>query len=64
MLISQIEIYDQIWFARHMPKEGEHSEEAGALVKEFISHLEKIPDGCAECFPFDMIEELKEEYEK
>jgi len=24
--------------------------------------LEKIPDGCAELFPFELIDELKEEY--
>ncbi len=62
MLISQIEIYDQIWYVRHMPKEGKHSAEAIVLVKEFISLLEEIPDGCAESFPFEIIDELKEEY--
>ncbi len=62
MLISQIEIYDQIWFVRHMPKEGKHSTEAIDLVKDFISLLEAIPDGCAESFPFGMIDELREEY--
>ena len=25
MILSQLEIYDQIWFVRHMPEEGEHS---------------------------------------
>ena len=24
MIISQLEIYDQIWFVRHIPKKGEH----------------------------------------
>ena len=62
MLIYQIEIYDQIWFARHMPKEGRHSREAVELVREFVAKLESIPDGCAECFPFETIEELKKEY--
>lgn len=61
-LISQIEIYDQIWFVRHMPKEGKHSAEAVELVKEFVAQLEEIPDACAECFPFDIIDELKREY--
>lgn len=55
MLISQIEIYDQIWYVRHMPKDGEHSMEARNLVEE-------IPDGGAECFPFEVIDRLKEEY--
>ena len=45
-----------------MPKSGCHSQEAMELVKEFILILEEIPDECAERFPFDLIEELKEEY--
>lgn len=62
MLISQIEIYDQRWYVRHMPKKGKHSLEAIELVKEFVKELEQIPDGCAECFPFETIAELKLEY--
>ncbi len=62
MLINQIEIYDQIWYVRHMPEEGKHSIEAVELVKEFVSKLKEIPDGCAECFPFDEIEDLTREY--
>ena len=62
MIISQLEIYDQIWFVRHMPKEGEHSREAKELAAEIVSRLEDIPDGGAECFPFELIDELKEQY--
>ena len=62
LLIYQIEIYDQVWYVRHMPKEGRHSKEAIELVKEFVKKLEDIPDGCAECFPFETIDELKREY--
>lgn len=62
MVISQLEIYDQVWFVRHMPRDGEHSMEAISLVKEIVTRLEEIPDGCAECFPFDTIDELKREY--
>ena len=62
MVISQLEIYDQVWFVRHMPPDGEHSMEAISLVKEIVTRLEEIPDGCAECFPFDTIDELKREY--
>ena len=47
MLVSQIEIYDQIWYVRHMPENGEHSQEAADLVREFIARLEEIPYGCA-----------------
>lgn len=62
MILSQLEIYDRIWYIRYMPPEGEHSKEGITLVKEFVARLEAIPDGCAEKFPFDMIEELKREY--
>lgn len=62
LLISQIEIYDQIWYVRHMPREGRRSREAVELVMEFVAKLESIPDGGAECFPFETIEELKREY--
>lgn len=50
MLISQIEIYDQRWYVRHKPKEGNYRLEAIELVKEFVKELEQIPDGGAECF--------------
>ena len=62
MIISQIEIYDQVWFGRHMPKNGTHSLEAKTLVREFVERLEEIPDGCAERFPFETIDRLREEY--
>lgn len=62
LLISQVEIYDQIWGARHGMNEKGHSAEAIALVREFISVLEIIPDGCAEVFPFELIDELQSEY--
>lgn len=62
MLVSQIEIYDQIWYVRHMPENGEHSQEAVDLVREFIARLEEIPDGCAEIFPFELIDTLRKEY--
>ena len=62
VIISQLEIYDQVWYIRHMPSNEKHSLEAIALAKEFVARLEAIPDGCAECFPFETIEELKQEY--
>ena len=64
-LVSQIEIYDQIWYVRHLPNninKQKHSYEAIELVKEFIEVLKEIPDGCAERFPFDTIDELESEY--
>ena len=62
MLIDQVEVYDQIWYVRHMPKDGKHSWEGVALVEEFVEMLEGIPDGGAVMFPFDVIEELRTEY--
>ena len=62
MLVSQIEIYDQIWYVRHIPGEGKHSQEAVDLVREFVDILKDIPDGCAELFPFELIDELMNEY--
>ena len=62
MIICQLEIYDQIWFVRHMPPEGEHSKEAIDLAREIVVRLEEIPDGCAERFPFETIDEIKQEY--
>jgi hypothetical protein len=61
-LIWQIEIYDQVWYARHVPASGSHSVEVKELVREFVAMLEEIPDGCAERFPFELIDELKEEF--
>ncbi len=51
-IISQIGIYDQIWFICHMPENGKHSLEAVALAKDFVARLEEIPDACADCFLF------------
>ena len=61
-LIAQIEIYDQIWFVRHMPKQGKHSVEAIELVKEFVVKLEEIEEGDSEMFPYTTIEKLKKEF--
>lgn len=61
MLISQIEIYDQIHYVRS-GMEGKHSEEAINLIRDFVDQLKEIPDGCAELFPFELIDELEEEY--
>ncbi len=68
-VLSQIEIYDRVWFVRegdyptdeHSMITG-HSKKAKALVAQVIGELENIPDGCAELFPFELIEELKKEY--
>lgn len=65
-LFLQIEVYDQIWFARHPKSIGvgitQHSTEAVDLVKQFVETLEAIPVADAECFPYEIIEELKKDY--
>lgn len=61
-LLVQVEIYDQIWYIRHTPATGVHSSEAIELIQEFIKQLKEIPDGCAERFPFELIDRLKKEY--
>lgn len=61
-LIAQSEIYDQIWYVRHIPKQGRHSIEAIQLVRAFVEQLEAIPDDCAEAFPLACIQRLREKY--
>ena len=63
MIISQLEIYDQIWYGRYVPENRKHSREAIGLAEKIIARLELIPDGGAECFPFELIDRLREEYE-
>ncbi len=63
-LISQIEIYDQIWYIRNVPFNGDkkHSTEACVFVKRFIEILEAIEVLDAELFPNNVIDELRTEY--
>lgn len=61
-LLSQLEIYDRRWYLRHMPPKGEHSAEGVKLAKEIIQRLESIPEGDSEYFPYDLIDELNDEY--
>ena len=69
-LVSQIEIYDQVWFVREGrthaigddSESEKHSSKAVELVRRFVAELEEIPDGCAELFPFELIDELRREY--
>lgn len=68
-IVSLIEIYDQVWFARakqhFTDKEGfiiGHSKEAVELVKKVIAELQEIPHVCADLFPLCMIDELRYEY--
>lgn len=61
-IISQLEIYDQIWFVREYPEKGKHSRKALELAENIINKLEDISVIDAELFPMDIIEELTEEY--
>lgn len=61
-ILSQVEIYDQIWYVREYQETVRHSQRAGSLVREIVVRLENIVDGGAECFPFEIIEELRKEY--
>lgn len=61
ILVSQIEIYDQIWFAREGDCGNRHSRKATELVKNVLELLMKH-EGCGETFPYDLVEELQSEY--
>ena len=62
-LFMQVEVYDQYWYVRHIPKDRKHSAEATELVKEFIAHLGTIQEIDSEMFPYSMIKKLKEEFQ-
>ena len=67
-VISQLEIYDQVWAARNLEdtvqKEDSgvrHSRQGIELAKQIVKYLKEI-EGTAECFPFDEIQELREAF--
>ena len=67
-IISQLEIYDQVWSARNagetVQKEDRgvrHSRKGIELAGKIVKYLEDN-DGSAEFFPYDEIEELKNEF--
>lgn len=43
-------------------EDGKHYSLTIEIAEKVIKKLEAIPDACAECFPFETIDELKEEY--
>ena len=66
-ILSQIEIYDQLWIIREGNFKTDenhmicgHSQHATEVIQEIISRLEAV-DTC-EDFPYNIINELKEEY--
>lgn len=67
-LVSQLEIYDQVWVARDLAhavqKENGgivHSERGIELARKMVEYLLE-DEGSAECFPFEIIDELKEAF--
>ena len=67
-IISELEIYDQVWVTRdvaHAVQKNEggiyHSQKGIELAKKIIEYLEEN-EGCAECFPYETIDKLKDEF--
>ena len=65
-IISQLEIYDQVWVARNLKdavriNDNIHSPKGIQLAKEIISILME-DEGCAESFPYNIIDELQAEF--
>lgn len=67
-IISQLEVYDQVMVTRNMgdavqrsPGGVYHSKKAIDLAKRMVDFMLE-DEGCAECYPYDYIEELKEEF--
>lgn len=65
-IISQLEIYDQIWVARDLRnaikvKEHLHSKKGIELARKIINILLE-DEGCAESFPYDIVDRLKAEF--
>lgn len=63
-LVSQIEIYDQYWLSNGASSDGKHCKITIELVKEFVEALKEIPEGDGEMFPYNVIDELEQEYFK
>ena len=65
-IISQLEIYDQVWVARDLGNTVKiekhlHSKKGIELAGKIVNILLE-DEGCAECFPYDVVDELKVEF--
>ena len=65
-IISQLEIYDQVWVARDLGnavriEERLHSKNGIELAGKIVGVLLE-DEGCAERFPYDVVDELKKEF--
>lgn len=67
-VISQLEIYDQVWAARKLDETvqkencgAKHSRQGIELAKQIVKYL-KCNEGDAECFPYEEVNELRETF--
>ena len=60
-LLEQIAVWDRTMKRRDSIK-AKHHPDTIEFMREFIKALEEFPDGGAELFPFEMIDELTKEY--
>ena len=65
-IISQLEIYNQVWVARDLGnavriEERLHSKNGIELAGKIVSILLR-DEGCAERFPYDVVDKLKMEF--
>lgn len=61
-VLSLVEIYDQIMCERNHDEPGTHCAEVLEMIQYFVDRLEEIEDINSECFPFEMIRQLKMDY--
>ena len=69
-VMVQLEVYDQVWAARDLAHavqkvlgKNYHSQQGINLAARIVECLEMARENsAAECYPFEMIEALKEEY--
>lgn len=62
-IVTQLEIYDQAWFSRDVEQSADvngklHSRKAIGVAQEIVNILMEN-EGCAECFPYEIVEDLK-----
>lgn len=62
ILLNQLNVYDEYWSEHEEQTNKKHSSHGTELAKKMIEALRNIPDGCAECFPFETIDQLKKDY--
>lgn len=62
-IVTQLEIYDQAWCSRDREQSIDvngklHNRKAIEVAQEIVNILMEN-EGCAECFPYEIVEELK-----